>query len=75
MVGVVGADNKVSMKVVKPGSVEGSMWIIDEGLNPGDRVIVGGLQRVRSGMVVVPQEAGSAAPEKAPAAAPEKAGK
>ena len=75
MVGVVGADNKVSMKVVKPGTVDGSMWVIDEGLSAGDKVIVGGLQRVRSGMVVVPQEAGSAAPEKAPAAAPEKAGK
>ncbi|MGE5346850.1 MAG: efflux RND transporter periplasmic adaptor subunit [Acidithiobacillales bacterium] len=59
-VAVVGADNKVTIKVVKPGPVEGSLWVIDEGLKAGDRVVVEGLQRIRSGMTVVPKEASSA---------------
>ncbi len=66
-VAVVGADNKVTIKVVKIGPNEGSMVVVDEGLKPGDRIVVEGLQRVRSGMAVEPKEA-SSAPE--PAAAP-----
>jgi multidrug efflux pump subunit AcrA (membrane-fusion protein) len=46
--------------------------VIDEGLKPGDRIVVEGLQRVRSGMTVVPKEA-STAPE-AEAAPAEKTG-
>ena len=65
-VAVVGADNKVTIKVVKTGPLDGSMWVIEEGLKPGDRIIVEGLQRVRSGMTVVPREA-SAAPAAEPA--------
>ncbi len=67
-VAVVGADNKVTIKVVKAGPVDGSMWVIEEGLKPGDRIVVEGLQRVKSGMTVVPKEASSpAAPEAEPA--------
>ena len=68
-VAVVGADNKVTIRVVKTGPVEGSMWVIEEGLKPGDRIVVEGLQRVKSGMTVVPKEASSPA---APAAEPTK---
>ncbi len=64
-VAVVGADNKVTIRVVKPGPVDGSLWVIEDGLKAGDRIIVEGLQRVRSGMTVVPKEASS---EPAPAA-------
>ncbi len=60
-VAVVGADNKVTIRVVKTGPVEGSMWVIEEGLKPGDRIVVEGLQRVKSGMTVVPKEASSPA--------------
>src|SRR5262249_50371603 len=67
-VAVVGPDNKVTIKVVKTGPVEGSQWVIEEGLKPGDKVVVEGLQRVRSGMTVVPKEA-SAAPDTAAEAA------
>jgi membrane fusion protein (multidrug efflux system) len=66
-VAVVGADNKVTIKVVKVGPTEGSMVVIDEGLKAGDRIVVEGLQRVKSGMTVVPKEA-SSTPE--PAATP-----
>jgi len=65
-VAVVDSENKATIKVVKPGPVDGNLWVIDEGLKPGDRVVVEGLQRVRSGMTVVPKEA-SASPEAAPA--------
>ena len=73
-VGVVGADNKVTIKVVKPGPVEGTLWVIEEGLKPGDRIIVEGLQRVKSGMTVNPKEAGSPAADAAKET-PKEAGK
>jgi membrane fusion protein, multidrug efflux system len=68
-VAVVGPDNKVTIKVVKTGPVEGNMWVIEEGLKPGDKIVVEGLQRVRSGMTVNPTQA--SAPE-APKAEPAK---
>src|SRR5262245_6388184 len=54
-VAVVGGDNKVSIRAVKVGNRVGSMWIIDEGLNPGERVIAEGAQRVRPDVVVNPK--------------------
>jgi len=55
LVAVVGADNKVSLRPVKIGAQTGTMWIIAEGLKPGERVIVEGGQKVRDGMVVNPK--------------------
>ncbi|UCD46750.1 MAG: efflux RND transporter periplasmic adaptor subunit [Deltaproteobacteria bacterium] len=62
-VAVVGAGDKVEIRPVKPGPRVDSMWIIEEGLNPGERVVVEGLQKVRPGMTVkaVPVTAGGAA--------------
>jgi membrane fusion protein, multidrug efflux system len=54
-VAVVGTDNKVTFRNVKVGPREGSLWVIDEGLKPGDRVVVEGLQKVREGAVVAPK--------------------
>jgi membrane fusion protein (multidrug efflux system) len=56
-VAVVGSDRKVSMRAVKPGQTVGTMWIIDEGLKPGEQVVVEGLQRVKEGSVVTPKPA------------------
>jgi RND family efflux transporter MFP subunit len=53
-VGVVGADNKVTIKTVKLGPQFGDMWVVESGLEPGENVVVDGLQRVRSGMTVAP---------------------
>jgi membrane fusion protein (multidrug efflux system) len=54
---VVGADNTVSFRNVKVGPREGSLWVIDEGLKPGERVVVEGLQKIRDGGVVAPKPA------------------
>jgi len=58
---VVGADNKVSMRNVKAGARVGNLWVIDEGLKPGERVVVEGLQKVRDGVTVNPKSAEPAA--------------
>jgi len=52
---VVGADNKVSFRTVKVGPREGTLWVIEEGLKPGERVVVEGLQRLREGATVNPK--------------------
>ena len=51
-VAVVGGDHKVSFRTVKVGNRAGSMWIIEEGLSPGEYVIAEGTQKVRPDMVV-----------------------
>ena len=53
-VGVVDAENKVSIRAVKLGPQAGDMWVVEEGLKPGETVVVDGLQRIRSGMTVAP---------------------
>lgn len=53
-VAVVGADNKVSIRSVKVGDQTGSIWIIEEGLKPGERVVVEGVQKVHAGALVNP---------------------
>ena len=40
--------------VVKPGDRVGTMWIIDKGLKPGERVVAEGVQKVGHGMPVNP---------------------
>lgn len=53
-VAVVGDDKKVTLKTVKVGERSGAMWIVEEGLKPGERVVVEGVQKVRDGMLVNP---------------------
>jgi membrane fusion protein (multidrug efflux system) len=53
----VNAENKVELKPVVPGDRVGSNWIVEKGLQPGDRVIVEGQQKVRPGSLVQPQKA------------------
>jgi len=55
-IGVVMADNKVEMRSVRMGPRHGGMWIVENGLKAGDRVIVEGLQKVRNGSLVVPTQ-------------------
>jgi RND family efflux transporter MFP subunit len=51
-VAVVGNDNKVSIRPVKMGERIGAMWEVTEGLKPGDKVVVQGLQKAREGSTV-----------------------
>jgi len=54
-VAVVGTDNVVSIRNVKPGDRSGDLWIITDGVKAGDRVITEGLQKVKDGMAVLAQ--------------------
>jgi membrane fusion protein (multidrug efflux system) len=66
---VVGAKDVVEARPVKLGALEGESWIIQSGLQAGERVIVDGLQKAAPGKPVKPVVA-SATPPAAPAATP-----
>jgi membrane fusion protein (multidrug efflux system) len=69
---VVGADDKAAQRAVKVGETFGANLLILEGLKPGERIIVEGLQKVREGTPVQPKTAAqmaAAAAEAAPHAA------
>ena len=61
-VAVVDAQNKVAFRNVKVGDRVDTMWVITEGLKPGERVVVEGLQRVRDGLTVEPKPAPATPP-------------
>ena len=52
---VVEPGNRISVRSVQVGERVGSMWIINAGLKPGERVVAEGTQAVRDGMVVTPK--------------------
>jgi membrane fusion protein (multidrug efflux system) len=56
-VAVVGADETVDLRKVQVGERVGSLWIIGQGLKPGERVIVEGMDRVKAGQKVKPTPA------------------
>jgi len=51
-VAVVDSENKVHIQPVRVGERSGNLWAIEEGLQPGQRVVVEGLQKVRDGVAV-----------------------
>jgi membrane fusion protein (multidrug efflux system) len=51
---VVGADDKVERRQLVTDRAVGNSWLVTDGLRPGDRLIVEGLQKVRPGAVVKP---------------------
>lgn len=53
---VVDAKDTVAYRQVSLGSSVDGMRIVEKGLSPGDRIVVNGLQRIRPGAVVAPQE-------------------
>jgi membrane fusion protein (multidrug efflux system) len=55
-VAVVDENNKVSIRPVKMGERIGAMWEVTEGLKPGDRVVVQGLQKAREGSTVAAKD-------------------
>lgn len=61
-VAVVDANNVVTIRDVTPGRRYGEMWVISEGLKKGERVVVEGIQKVRTGSKVTIIQPGAAAP-------------
>src|SRR6266699_1796837 len=55
-VAVVDQNNKVSIRPVKTGERIGTMWQITDGLKPGDKVVVEGVQKAREGSTVTAKE-------------------
>ena len=68
---VVGADNMVSLRTITPGESVGESLIVLDGVQPGERVIVDGIQKARPGSKVNPSAAPTSGP--APAKGDEKA--
>ena len=54
-VAVVTPENKIDIRPVKVGQRSGGLWIVDQGLKAGERVVVEGLQKVKVGMTVDPK--------------------
>jgi len=55
-VAVVDQNNKVSIRPVQMGERIGAMWEVTEGLKPGDKVVVQGLQKAREGSTVTAKD-------------------
>jgi RND family efflux transporter MFP subunit len=59
---VVDAENRASIRPVKTGVRVGQMWVITEGLQPGEQVIAEGMQKAKTGTIVQPKQFKPAAP-------------
>ena len=70
---VVDADNKAAWREVKLGAAVNGLRVVEDGLKPGERIVVNGLQRVRPGALLAPREvAMDAKPEVTAQGAPAK---
>lgn len=69
-VAVVGEDDVVQWRTVKMGPRTGSDWIVESGLEPGETIVVEGLQKIRDGMKVAPTPWQPPSPAKEAAAQP-----
>ena len=58
---VVDSSNKVAVRTVVLGDRVEDLFVVKEGVKPGERVITEGLQKVRPGMTVTPSEKSVAA--------------
>jgi multidrug efflux system membrane fusion protein len=57
---VVGPDDKAVYREVTLGGTANGLRIVTEGLAPGERIVVNGLQRIRPGALLAPQPASQA---------------
>ncbi len=67
-VAVIEPDHKIHLQPVRVGERSGNLWIIEGGLQPGQQVVVEGLQKVREGMTVATTAFGAAETAQTPAA-------
>lgn len=51
---VVGADSTVTFRRVELGDTYGAMWLINAGLQPDERVVLQGRQKLHNGMKIIP---------------------
>ena len=51
---IINSENKVEARQISPGETIGDLLLVSEGLQSGDKVVLDGLQKVRSGMEVKP---------------------
>jgi membrane fusion protein, multidrug efflux system len=51
---IIGPDNRAEIRSVKVGERIGSLWVVEDGLKAGERVVVEGLQKVRDNEAVKP---------------------
>jgi membrane fusion protein, multidrug efflux system len=51
-VAVVTSDNQIAFRKVTVGPREDALWVIEEGVKPGEKVVAEGLQAIRDGMTV-----------------------
>lgn len=58
-VAVVGPGNKVDIRPVKAAERVDNLWVIDEGLKPGEHVVAEGIQKINQGMAVNPKPYGA----------------
>jgi membrane fusion protein, multidrug efflux system len=63
---VVGADDKVTAHTLQLRGTTGTQWIVEGGLNDGDRIVVGGIQKVKPGTAVKAVETQTAPAATAP---------
>jgi membrane fusion protein (multidrug efflux system) len=63
---VVNAENKVEARPIQAVQSTSTDWVVSEGLKKGDRVVVDGLQKIRPGALVKPEEMKPAEIEKTP---------
>ncbi len=54
LVAVVGRDNRVSIRPVETGQRVGPLQVVSKGLQPGEKVVAEGIQKVKEGMPVKP---------------------
>lgn len=67
---LVGADNKTLLRPVRTGALVDGQWLVEEGLQEGERVIVSGLQKIKPDMTVKVRNAEVRAAASASTAAP-----
>ena len=53
---VVDSNNQASIRPVKTGERVGRMWVITEGVKPGEQVIAEGMQKAKEGVTVRPKQ-------------------
>ncbi|NIA69137.1 efflux RND transporter periplasmic adaptor subunit [Pelagibius litoralis] len=58
---VLGAENQIEKRSVTIGQLIDGLRVIEEGLSAGEKVVVNGIQRIRAGSLVAPEEAEMAA--------------